>query len=182
MAEFVISDAAIAAMSPAERRQLIARLEMPLDELVPRAVQLRSRRLRLGLMIAGTIALIPWLVFLAITLPSSYVAHNWPATWVGFDMMLIGFMAATVVLGLLRRQLLLLTAFATGVLLICDAWFDVMTAGPDTVWVSLATALLAELPLAAIMISGALRIIWVTVTRLWLLEPGMSLWRLPLMP
>jgi hypothetical protein len=45
-----------------------------------------------------------------------------------------------------------------------------------------ATAALAELPLAAIMISGALRIVRVTVTRLWLLEPGMSLWRLPLLP
>ncbi|MBB4855978.1 hypothetical protein HNP40_003392 [Mycobacteroides chelonae] len=38
---------------------------------------------------------------------------------------------ATAVRGLPRRQLLVLTAFSTGVLLICDAWFDVMTAGPS---------------------------------------------------
>lgn len=181
MAVFV-SDAAIAAMTPAERRELIARLERPLDELAPPAVQFRSRWLRLGLMIGGTIALIPWLVFMAITLPATYMAHNWPVTWVGFDAMLIGFMVATAVLGLLRRQLLLLTAFATGVLLICDAWFDVMTAGPETLSLSVATAVFAELPLAAIMISGALRVVRLTVSRLWLLEPEMSLWRLPLMP
>ncbi|MBV8863572.1 MAG: hypothetical protein JO082_07790 [Mycobacterium sp.] len=182
MAKFVVSDAAIAAMTPAERRELIARLEQPVDELVPPAVLTRIRRLRLGLMIGGAIALIPWLVFLAFTLPATYVAHNWPATWIGFDVILVSFMAATAVLGVLRRQVLLLTAFTTGVLLICDAWFDVMTAGPDTVWVSLATALLAELPLAAVMISGALRIVQVSVRRLWLLEPGMSLLRLPLLP
>jgi hypothetical protein len=91
-------------------------------------------------------------------------------------------MAATAVLGLLRRQLLVLTAFTTGVLLICDAWFDVMTAGPDTMWLSVATAVLAELPLAGLMISGAGRVVRLTVTRHWLLEPGMSLWRLPLLP
>jgi hypothetical protein len=182
MAVVVVSDADIATMTPAERRELIVRLEKPLDELVPPVVQTRHRRLRLGLMIGGAIALIPWLVLIAITLPSTYVAQNWPATWVGFDSMLIGFMAATAVLGLLRRQLLVLTAFTTGVLLICDAWFDVMTAGPDTMWLSVATAVLAELPLAALMISGAVRVVQLTVTRLWLLEPGMSLWRLPLMP
>jgi hypothetical protein len=182
MTAFVVSDAAIAAMTPIEKRQLIARLEKPLDDLVAPEVQARGRRLRLGLMIGGTVALIPWLVYLAITLPSTYVAHNWPLTWVGFDTLLIGFMAATAVLGLLRRQLLLLTAFATGVLLICDAWFDVMTAGPDTLWLSLATAVLAELPLAAFMISGAVRLVRLTVTRLWLLEPGASLWQLPILP
>src|ERR1700733_10208202 len=182
MAVVVVSDAAIAAMTPAERRALIVRLEKPWDEVASPAVQAFSRWLRLGLRIGGTIALIPWLVFMAITLPSTYTAHNWPITWIGFDTMLIGFMMATAVLGLLRRQLLLLTAFATGVLLICDAWFDVMTAGPDTLWLSVATAVLGELPLAAIMISGAVRVLRLTVMRLWLLEPGMSLWGLPLMP
>jgi hypothetical protein len=182
MTALVVSDADIAAMTPTERRELIVRLERPLDDLVTPEVQARHRRLRLGLMIGGTVVLIPWLVYLAITLPSTYVARNWPITWVGFDTLLIGFMAATAVLGLLRRQLLLLTAFATGVLLICDAWFDVLTAGPDTLWLSVVTAVFAELPLAAIMIGGAVRVVRLTVTRLWLLEPGTSLWWLPLMP
>jgi hypothetical protein len=57
-----------------------------------------------------------------------------------------------------------------------------MTAGPDTMWLSVATAVLAELPLAGVMISGAARVVRLTVTRHWLLEPGMPLWRLPLMP
>ena len=51
------------------------------------------------------------------------------AVWMGFDCVLIVFMAATAVLGWMRRQLVVLPAFTTGILLICDAWFDVLTAG-----------------------------------------------------
>ncbi len=178
----VLSDARIAAMSPAERRDLIQRLERPLDEVFPPPIAGRVRRTRLTLMVAGAIGLIPWIIYLGFTLPESYVAHNWPARWMGFDSLLVAFMAVTAVLGWLRRQLVLLTAFTTGVLLICDAWFEVLTAGPGEMWESVLTAMLAELPLAVIMITSALRILRLTGTRLWLLDPGTPLWRLPLLP
>jgi hypothetical protein len=44
------------------------------------------------------------------------------------------------------------------------------------------TALLGELPLALLMITGALRILRLTATRLYLLDPGMPLWRIRLLP
>ena len=182
MSDGVLTDARIAAMSPAQRRELIERLERPLDEVFPARIAGRVRRSRMTLMVAGAIGLIPWIVYLACTLPETYIAHNWPATWVGFDSLLVAFMAVTALLGWLRRQLVLLTAFTTGVLLICDAWFDVMTAGPGEMWESLSTAGLAELPLALIMIASALRILRLTAVRRWLLDPGMPLWRLPLLP
>jgi len=182
MSDGGVSDAQIAAMSDAERRALIGRLERPLDELLPSSVLARVRRVRLVLMMGAIIGLVPWTVYLAITLPDKYIAHNWPATWVGFDVLLLVFLAATAVLGLLRRQLLVLTAFTTGILLICDAWFDVMTAAPADRWLSVLTAALGELPLAAILITGALRILRLTATRLFLLDPGMPLWRIPLLP
>jgi hypothetical protein len=47
----------------------------------------------------------------------------------GFDCVLIVLMAATGVRGWMRRQLVVLPVFTTGILLICDAWFDVLTAG-----------------------------------------------------
>jgi hypothetical protein len=137
---------------------------------------------RLVLMVGAIVGLIPWTIYLAITLPDKYIAHNWPVTWVGFDILLLVFMAATAVLGLLRRQLLVLTAFTTGILLVCDAWFDVMTAGPTDMWLSVLTAALGELPLAVILITGALRILRLTATRLYVLDPGMPLWRIPLLP
>jgi hypothetical protein len=178
----ILTDVQIAALTPAQRRELISRLEQPLSELVDPAVLVRMRRLRLGLIIGGSIALIPWIVYLSLTLPANYVAHNWPATWVGFDILLVGFMAATAVLGYLRRQLLLFAAFTTGVLLICDAWFDLMTAGPDDFWLSVITALLVEVPFAILMITGAQRVMRLTLMRLWLLDPGTRLWQLPLLP
>lgn len=41
---------------------------------------------------------------------------------------------------------------------------------------------LDELPLAFLLISGSLRILRLIVTRLYLLDPGMPLWRVPLLP
>jgi len=177
-----LSDAQIAAMSAAQRRDLIQRLQRPRDEVFPPAIARRMRRNRLTLMVGGAIGLIPWLIYLAATLPANYVAHNWPATWIGFDCVLIAFMVATAVLGWLRRELVILPGFTTGVLLICDAWFDVMTAAPGQVWMSVLTAALINLPLAAIMVSGAVRIVRLTATRLWFLDPATPAWRLPLVP
>jgi hypothetical protein len=182
MPDGVVSDAQIAAMSAAERRELITRLERPIGELVTESTFVRIRRVRLVLMAGAIVGLIPWIVYLSITLPDRYIANNWIATWVGFDTLLLLFMASTAVLGLLRRQLLILTGFTTGVLLVCDAWFDVMTAAPADRWLSVLTATLGELPLAAVLITGALRILRLTATRLYALDPGMPLWRIPLLP
>ena len=150
------------------------RLERPLEQLVPAPVVARMRRLRLAL-IGGAIGLISWIAFLVITLPANYVA-------LGLDVLLVAFMVTTAVLVFLRRQWVPLTAFTTGVLLICDACFDVMTAGPHDLWVSALTATLVELPLAVILITTALRILRLTVTRLGLLDPGTPPWRVPLLP
>lgn len=182
-ADEVLSDEEIAVLTPEQRRNLIMRLQRPLDDVFPPPAARRMRRIRLILMTGSTIVLIPWIIHLSLTLPVNYTAHNWPATWIGFDGLLIAFMAATAILGWLRRQLVLLTAFTTGVLLVCDAWFDILTSdfGHDTA-VPLLTAILVELPLAAIMITGAIRIFRLTATRLWFLEPREPLWELPLLP
>ena len=100
-------------MTPAQRHDLIMRLQRPLDEVFPPAMARRMRRIRLTVMTGSCIVLIPWVVYLGFTLPENYTAHNWPATWIGFDGLLVAFMATTAVLGWLRRQLVLLTAFTT---------------------------------------------------------------------
>jgi hypothetical protein len=182
MTDGILTDEQIAALSPEQRRDLISRLEQPLSEVVDPEFLARVRRIRLTLLTAGSVAMVPWLGYLAVTLPDNYVAHNWVLTWIGFDILLVGFMLATLVLGYLRRQLLVFTAFTTGVLMICDAWFDLMTAGPRDVRLSVLTALLIELPLAVFMIISAVRIMRLTLMRLWLLDPGRRLWELPLFP
>jgi hypothetical protein len=128
-------------------------LETPLDELAPAPVVARVRRPRWALMVGGAIGS----VFLLITLPANYLAQNWPAISVGLDVLLVAFMAMTAALVFLRPQWVPLTAFTTGALLICDAWFDVMAAAPHDLWASALTATLIELPLGVILIATVLR-------------------------
>ena len=182
MTDAFLTDQQIAAMTPAERAELISRLEKPLSDLIDPEYLGRMRRIRLTLMIVGSIAMIPWLGYLYVTLPDRYIAHNWTVTWIGFDLLLVVFMLATAVLGYLRRQLLMLAAFASGVLLICDAWFDLMTAGPKDLWLSLTTCFVIELPLAIFMITGAFRIVRLTMMRLRRMDSQTQLWQVPLFP
>jgi hypothetical protein len=139
----------------------------------------RIRYLRLAVTTGAAVLLIPWILYLADTLPDRYVVNHWALTWVGFDVLLFCMFAATAVLGWLRRQLVVLIGFASGVLLLCDAWFDIMTANPNDVWVSVLAAAL-EVPIAILLIGGALRLTRYLAARLWLLEPGMHLWQMPL--
>lgn len=179
----MLTDAEIARMSPEERGDLIRRLSRPVDDIVPSRRWLRrTREAWVALMVGSAVVLVPWIVYLALTLPRAYVAHNWDRTWTGFDLLLLTLMVATAVLGWLRRQLLVPTAFATGVLLLCDAWFDVMTAGSRDLRASLLTALLVELPMATVLIAGSLRVMRLTAERLWALDAGGSVWqiRIPL--
>lgn len=175
-----ISDAEIAAMSAEDRRELMLRLARAGSVVIPPSRARRMRRRRLALNIASAVVLLPWMIYLAVSLPDHYVAQNWSAAWVGFDVLLFAMFVLTAAFGLLRRQLLVLSAFGTGLLLVCDAWFDVLTAAPDDRWVSLASALLVELPIAAILIGSALRLVRATAIRLSMLEPGQPLWTIPL--
>jgi hypothetical protein len=178
----VLSDAQINALSPHDRQDLIRRLARPPDELLPspRTVP-RMRRWRLTVVIGSAVALIPWTVYLGLTLPDRHVARNWSVTWVGFDTLLLAMFALTAVLGVLRRQLLVLAVFTSGLLLLCDAWFDVTTAGRGEFWQSVGIAVLLELPIAVLLISSALRLVWLTAARLWLIQPGTRLWQVPLL-
>ena len=153
-----MTDEQIAAMSADERGELIRRLSRPVDEIVPSRRWLRlGRDLWVTLMVGSAVVLVPWIAYLAVSLPRAYVAHNWDRVWVGFDVLLLAMLLLTAVLGLRRRPLVVVTGFATGLLLICDAWFDVMTADADDIALSLATALLVELPLAALLVTGSLQ-------------------------
>jgi hypothetical protein len=175
-----ISEEQIAAMSALERRELMMRLARASSTIVSMPQARRVRRRRLILNIVAALVLLPWIVYLADSLPDHYVARNWAAAWVGFDVALLAMFALTAILSLLRRQLVVLSAVGTGVLLVCDAWFDALTAAPGDRWLSTATAVFVELPIAAVLIIGALRLMKVSAMRLRLLEPGQPLWKVPL--
>lgn len=179
----MLNDDQIAAMSPQERRDLIRRLARPADDIGTSTRWLRrTREIRIALMVVSAVALVPWTIYLGFSLPRAYVAYNWDRAWVGFDVLLLVMIAATAIFGYLRRQMLVVTAFATGVLLVCDAWFDVMTAHSDDRAWSVVTAVAVELPLAAVLIAGSLQVLRLVAARLWALDQGSHAWqvRIPL--
>jgi hypothetical protein len=177
-----LSDEDIQAMTAAERRELILRLApVPGQRMLTTRTLDRIRKWRTVFMLLCVAALIPWTVYLAITLPSHYVARNWVATWVGFDILLLIMLTGTAIAGWRRRQLVFPTAFASGVLLICDAWFDVMTSHPGSdLWQAVLSALLLELPLAFVLIAGPLRLMRFVAVRHGIIEPGVRMWRVPI--
>lgn len=167
----VVTDEEIALMSPEQRRDLIRRLS--LASWTARTSQPRSvgrREVEIIILVLSAVVLIPWIAYLAVTLPRVYVTHNWDQAWVGFDILLLLLIVATAVLGIFRRQMVMLTAFATGVLLICDAWFDWMTSNRADVGWATVTALFFELPLAVLLIIEACRLLRVVPARWGVLE------------
>lgn len=93
--------------------------------------------------------LVPWTVFLGVSLPPKYDAGHWNILWTGFDVGLIAVLGYAAWAAWFRRQVLATTAIVAGTLLLCDAWFDIMTSiGRRDQWVTLLTGFAVELPLA----------------------------------
>ena len=110
------------------------------------------------LLIGLGLALLPWLVVLAATLPGTATADHWALAWTGLDCLEAAGLISTGVL--LRRgdPRHCLTATATAVLLLCDAWFDTASSAPGAQFGSaVAMAVLVELPLACCCVRLALR-------------------------
>lgn len=95
------------------------------------------------------VVLIPWTAVIFATLPRHYAANHWWLAWGGFDVALGISLATTAVATLRRSPFGEIAAAVTGTLLVCDAWFDVLTShGASGVAQAVASALLIELPLA----------------------------------
>jgi hypothetical protein len=96
------------------------------------------------------IGLLPWTVYLSITLPPKHESVHWDIVWPGLDVGIALAVAATVVALVRLSPNLPIYATIAGTLLLCDAWFDTLTSKPGTefAWAAV-EALLGELPLAA---------------------------------
>jgi hypothetical protein len=121
----------------------------PGEPLVPELSWIRRRALPVLTVVA--LFLLPWTVWLTVTLPAKHVSEHWDAAWVGFDTAEILALGATVI-GIYRRAVWVeVTASVAGTLLLADAWFDVLLSGGDEkLWVAVVEAVFAELPLAGL--------------------------------
>ena len=124
----------------------------------------RQRRLALLISAACCVFLAGWIVVLAATLPHRFDAHHWRAVWVNFDVFLLAAFLVTAWAIWRERQVLILLLVGIGTMLCCDAWFDLGTSlATGGVWISLVTAVFAELPLAFLAFAGAHRLLQATV-------------------
>jgi hypothetical protein len=122
--------------------------------------------LLLGLVAVG---LVPWILYLTFTLPSRHVTFHYDTAWIGFDVGLLASFAATAWTAFRGSQWLVALAAVTGTMLVCDAWFDIVTSQSGSeMWEAVAEATLAELPLAALcgfIVYDAESFLAATVTR-----------------
>lgn len=99
------------------------------------------------LFILAAALLIPWTVWLAMTLPDRAESDTYRLTWVGFDALLILVLARVGWMAHRRNPELVIGSAVAGGMLICDAWFDVTTAAEGAPFTqAMIAALLLELP------------------------------------
>ena len=111
------------------------------------------RRWAGALLAALGVGLVPWSLWLGLSLPSRKVADHWDLAWAGFDMFLAASLLATAVTLMRRSALLEAFAAATAALLVADAWFDIATASSSKErWFAVSLGLVGELPLAAVCV------------------------------
>ena len=149
------SDDELAQWTPEERAALARRLDALIERPSLSGRTKRRRFATITVTIVGAAVLLPWIFYLASTLPQTESVEAWANAWIGYDMV----MAITLALAswqlLVRRQssIVLMTVAAT--LIATDAWFDVFLSWhtPEE-HLSLLTAFAVEIPVAVLLGSG----------------------------
>jgi hypothetical protein len=113
------------------------------------------RRWAIAIAAGGALAMVPWSVILAYTLPDRYTADHWAATWVGFDVLLALSFAATALAIARRSRVLRAAPVVSATLLLCDAWFDLTTASSSDLAGSAVTAALSVPVAGALLFLGS---------------------------
>ena len=94
--------------------------------------------------------LLPWIIYIAATLPARQLSPNYDIAWAGFDAMLLGGLASTAYFAFRRSRYLSTAATATAALLVVDVWFDVVTSPSRERIQAVLLAAIVELPLASV--------------------------------
>ncbi len=169
----------------AQQRATVARLLAETMDTTPATMRSPGRRkLVLAVSGVGVLMLLPWLIFLSVTLPATSAGGAWRVAWVGFDVALVAAFSATVLAVWRRRQVAVIALVVTSTLLTCDLWFDVcLSWGTAEHWSSIAAALV-ELPVAILMATSAallMRRSFTVIARLRGQDPTrVPLWKQPM--
>jgi hypothetical protein len=128
----------------------VAEMQAALN-LIPAKPQLPLPRWLAPLALCCVLGIIPWIVYLALTLPSDQRTDDYDVAWVGFDCMMCLVLAFLAYCALKRKPATELAAAVAATMLLVDAWFDVVTTRPGTqLMFAVLSAVFAEIPLAII--------------------------------
>jgi hypothetical protein len=101
----------------------------------------------------GALVLVPTVVVLLFTLPSTHRSEHWDVAWGGFDVMLALMLVAVAFTAWRGSAWLEAAAASAATLLVVDAWFDVLTASNGTeLVIAIVEAVCVELPLALLCV------------------------------
>ena len=176
-------------LSPGERAELSRALATLDDPAPPAEANLpggpRRRAIVLAAIVGCCVVLAAWTAVLALTLPRYYRAGDWRGAWVGFDIGLLVTFAVTAWAAWRHRQVVIICLVVLATLLCCDAWFDVtLDVRTSGFLVSLLMALCVELPLAALAVIGARRLMRLNIRSLARFRGSEAalppLWKVPL--
>ncbi len=140
------------------------------------------RQLSVAVTLGAAVLLIPWIMWLAYSLPITEKTRAWSIAWVGFDAILAMVLLATAWLGYKRRQIAVVGLIMSGTLMLIDAWFDVTFSwGTRGLGGAVLSAVIVEVPLGVLLISSALLIMRRSATLVAKLRgisgPSLSIWR-----
>jgi hypothetical protein len=99
----------------------------------------------------SAVGVVGWTFFLARSLPNVHDADHWRIAWVGFDIGLAIALAGVALAAYRRSPWLEGVAAGSAALLVCDAWFDVLSSRTHRELLgSIALAACIELPAAVV--------------------------------
>ena len=103
---------------------------------------------------------VPWIIYLAESLPTRHLSRHWDVSWVGLDIAIVLFLLLNAIFAYKGSKWLVMSATATSTLLVTDAWFDIMSEHPGRpLTEAIALAVFVEIPLAVLTFVIALRVI-----------------------
>jgi hypothetical protein len=117
------------------------------------------RQLSIAVTLGAAVLLVPWIMWLAHTLPITEKTQAWSLAWIGFDSILAVVLVSTAWLGYKRRQIALVGLIISGSMMLTDAWFDItLSWGTHGLAGAILSAVLVEVPLGLLLITSALLI------------------------
>jgi hypothetical protein len=122
-------------------------------DMRPESAGWRPARWVVPLFSLAGIVLVPWILVLVRSLPSTHAAAHWDIAWAGFDLALAFLLLGVAVAAWRRSPWLEGAATAAAALLAVDAWFDILTSSSHVeLAIAIAEAVLVELPLAVLLV------------------------------